>query len=261
MDYQRRLYQVLHPNQALIASQLEPAQFARHYQVRSAPQRAGKLIFAQIDSGFRADFLNIDEAFAKLVPHEDGSPKRTKFVTCYRSLEHIDLAAIRELYLAAPDGALLQLDSAPYREDNHSESLRIFAEICPLSMLVLTQCDASEFGRIIVAPEYKKGAPVIFFTRVDIDPHVFLDEFEANPFMPSPISNLHPSRLRDAVSEIEAVPNKTMKGLSLTCALDEIPYKRIKPGFWFVSRSGELFFPMPSMREIELRSFKFWRSM
>lgn len=261
MSYPTRLYQVLYPNRALIASQLEPDAFSRHYQLRSRPQDAGKLIFAGIDISFRHDYFRIDDAFASVVPHDDGSPKHTKFISSYRVLEHMDLSCIERLYLANPDGSILSLDRVQDEERASERALTIFAEICPLSILVLTRYTARKFGDIITDPAYSKGTPKLFFAVVDLDIPAFLEEFEKNPFIQAPIASLHPSKLRDAVRELQNSTTKKMKGLCLTSSLDDISYKMIRPGFWFVSAMKSVFFKMPAAADIERLSYRFWRSM
>jgi len=103
MEYKKRLYQILYPNNSLVASQLNPEQFGKHYQVGTSRHYVGKVIFAEVDADFRSDFFNIEEGFADVVPHTDGRPKATKFICSYRVLEHIDLDALKNLYLVTPN--------------------------------------------------------------------------------------------------------------------------------------------------------------
>jgi len=90
MSDPRHLYLILHPNHSLIASQLEPEQFLRHYVQGSTRYFEGRLIFAEVDPDFRHEYFDIDKAYAELIPHEDGRPKATKFIKSYRTLEHMD---------------------------------------------------------------------------------------------------------------------------------------------------------------------------
>ncbi len=90
MGNEKRLYMVMHPNHALIASQLDPEHFAKHYTQGSTRYFEGRLIFVEVDPSFRHPYFNIDGAMADLAPHEDGRPKATKFISSYRTLEHVD---------------------------------------------------------------------------------------------------------------------------------------------------------------------------
>ena len=86
MEYANRLYVILHPTSALIGSQLTPAELARHYTVGPTRHYRGKVIFAELDVGFRNPYFAIDAALREMVPHPDGRPKATKFISCYRVL-------------------------------------------------------------------------------------------------------------------------------------------------------------------------------
>lgn len=261
MEYENHLYMIMYPNPSLIGSQYSPEQFAAHYMSGSTRHYEGKVIFAEIDVDYRHPFLGIEEGLKGLVPHKDGKPKATKFMCTYRVLEHIDFGAIRRLYLTTPSAAVLELDSAPYDKSHEPDLLRIFAEIVPTRMLVLTRLNFPEFGTHITKPNNPKGVPKIFYTQIDLDIKKFMREFVENPFLSTPIPSVHPSKLRDAVIEMQNKPEKTTKGLSLDSNLNRKSYKYIRHGFMFASREDTKFFPMPSLEEIETRDFSFWRDM
>jgi hypothetical protein len=260
MEYSNRLYVIVHPTSALIGSQYTPEQLARHYTVGPTRHYRGKVIFAEVDLGFRDTYFRIDRAIADLTPHEDGRPKATKFISTYRVLEHIDLAALKNLYLTSEEGHCLEIEAQPY-PGHEPTGENIYAEISPLRMLVLSKLDFVEFGKFITDPENSIGAPKFFYTQIDLNVAEFLAEYELNPFMQPPIANLHPSILRDAVQELRTVGYKSNKGLSLRSNLDSFSYKQIRKGFMFASQRDQKFYPMPRLAEIEKRNLRFWRSL
>jgi hypothetical protein len=255
------LYQILYPNQALIASHLGPQDFARHYLVGSIRHYNGKLVFAEIDPAFRHPYFKIDEAYAEMVPHADGSPKRTKFISSYRVLEHMDFDAIRTLYLANAEAQVLELKPGEYNKTHEPGYLRTYAEIAPLSMLVLSPLAMPDFGAFITTPGNTKGSPKLFYTQIELNINEFLETFEANPFAQAPFTFLHPSKLRDAIHEMQGKPGKKTKGLSLFCPLDQISFRKIRHGFMFSDGAHSKFFEMPSLHDIEVNNFKFWQGM
>jgi hypothetical protein len=261
MSLANRLYQILYPNQALIASQLGPQDFARHYLVGSVRHYSGKLVFAEIDPGFRHPYFAIDEAFAEMKPHADGTPKRTKFICSYRVLEHMDFDAIHKLYLANSEAQVLELSPGTYNKKHELGYLRTYAEIAPLSMLVLSPLAMPDFGAFITAPGNAKGSPKLFYTQIELNISEFLQTFEENPFAQAPFPFLHPSKLRDAILEMQAKSDKKTKGLSLFCPLDQISFKKIRHGFMFSDGARSKFFAMPSLHDIESNNFKFWQGM
>jgi hypothetical protein len=67
-DYQKHLYLILFPNEALVASQLSPEEFGKHYSIGSPRHFMGKVIFAELDISFRDDYFRIDEFLAQTEP-------------------------------------------------------------------------------------------------------------------------------------------------------------------------------------------------
>ncbi len=261
MLYENRLYQILYPNQALVASQLAPEAFARHYLIGSIRHYTGKLVFAEIDINFRHPYFDIEENLKYLIPHEDGTPKHTKFICSYRVMEHMDFDAIKSLYLSTSEAHVLELKPAEYDKVHQSGFLRTFAEIAPLSMLVMSPYEMPEFGRFITTPHNPKGCPKLFYTQIELNVDEFLANFEKNPFMQAPFPFLHPSKLRDAILQMKIKPEKKTKGLALFCPLDQISFKMIRHGFMFSSNDKHRFFPMPSLHDIETSHFRFWQDM
>jgi hypothetical protein len=259
MQSENRLYHILYPNHALVASQLSPEAFARHYLIGSIRHYTGKLVFADIDINFRHPYFNIEESLRELVPHPDGSPKRTKFISSYRVLEHMDFDCIKSLYLSTAEAHLLELKPQSYDKVHRSGFLRTFAEIAPLSMLVMSPMDMREFGQYITQPGNPKGSPKLFYTQIELNTDEFLKNFESNPFMQAPFPFLHPSKLRDAIQQMSVDNEKKTKGLALSCPLDQISFKMIRHGFMFASQEKTRFFPMPGLQEMEAKHFQFWR--
>lgn len=261
MNYQNRFYMTLYPNNSLIASQLSPEAFAKHYTSGSSRHYSGKVLFAEIDPAYRHPFFPIDAILKELTPHEDGRPKATKFVSCYRVLEHVELSAIQSLHLVSQEGQSLELRPVEYDLTHEKQKVRLYVEIAPMRMMVLSEFDFPSFGAYITDPAQPKSAPVQFYTQIEIDIPDFIDDFANNPFTPSPIRNIHPSTLRDGFQELQKYPDKHHKGIALDSNLDEISFKMIRHGFMFATAKETRFFPMPPLRSIEENNFKFWRTL
>jgi hypothetical protein len=262
MDYQKRLYLILYPAQALVASQLDAEQFGKHYQVSSHRHHEGKVIFCSVDATYRHPFFDIDGAFRQLQAHEDGRPKATKYICSYRSLEHIDYKSIFELHVMTANGNFLTLQAREYNKTHEPGHLRCFAQICPLNMLVITTLNAEEYSKYITTPGHALGAPRLFFTQVEFPTEDFLADFEKNPFTPSPIAFVHPAKLRAAIMEVKnSKGGKIVKGVSIKSDLERFSYSRIRHGFWLASQEKMLFFPMPSPTDLMRDNYQFYRSM
>ena len=77
-EYNKHLYMVLFPINALVASFLTPTPTAEHYTIGSSKHFRGKVLFAELDINFRDPYFKIDHYLGLTVPHENGTPKRTK---------------------------------------------------------------------------------------------------------------------------------------------------------------------------------------
>lgn len=262
-DYQKYLYTIIHPNYALVGSMLPPFEFGKHYTLGSSRFFHGQVIFAEIDSSYRdpEGYLPIDRHLEELVPKPDGSPKRTKFIKSYRVLEHLELRAFKNLYVTSSLGKVLELKSAPYEKEHQRGYIRTFQEICPLSMIVLTYMSPPEFGRYITDPDQPKGAPKVMFCQIDFDIDYFLSEIEHDPFITSPIPNVHSHKLKEQILELQANPHKRVKGISLDSALGRISFLRLRTGFWIAHRDELLFYPIPNRETLESEHYEWYRSL
>lgn len=246
------------PINALVASQLVPEKFGEHYTTGSAKHTSGKVIFAELDINFRHPQFPIDEILTQTVPHEDGQPKKTKFIASYNVLEHVDLNAIKRLYLTTANGIVLPIDPADYTTYNQPNKLRIYQEICPLETLVISNKDQREFGRFITS-QPNKGAPKILFTQIEFDIQHFLDANKNKEIFHIDLPGVNPYRFYDCIMELSNHPDKLTKTISLGGLLRDISYKFLRHGFWFAAGNELKFFPMPSLSDLENKYFHWWK--
>lgn len=249
------------PNYALVASNLPPEEFGRHYTVGSSRFYQGQVIFAQIQDDYRHDFFRIEELLKEVVPNEAGRPKRTKFIATYRVLEHIDLTAFMDLYVTSVAGKVLRLQQAPYERDHQSGFIRTYQEICPFSAIVLSHMNPPEFGKYISDPDQPKGAPEVMFTQIEFNIDEFLAQIETNPFHSSPLPNVHPHKLREQILEIKGNPSKLTKAVSLDSILGKISFLKLRTGFWIASQKGDIFYPIPDHDTLKDEHGEFVRSL
>jgi hypothetical protein len=260
-EFQKHLYLILHPNEALVASQLSPEAFGAHYSVGSPRHFTGKVIFAEVDLTYRNDFLRIDEYLGQTESGVDGKPKRTKFVKSYRVLEHIDLAALQKLYLVTTDGAVLGLEAGEEPADQGTPGrIRIYQEICPLRLVVASSLEPRTFGAYITSGTWSKGAPKIFFAQWDFNDGATAGRSTVLSFG-SQLPNVNPANLASALQELAEIPEKRTKTLSLNGNLDLTSFKHIQPGFWFADGPSTRFYRMPTMEELHDKHRSWWRHL
>lgn len=254
------LYMILHPNNFLIASSLTPDQLGKHYLTGSSQHFNGRLIFAEIDINFRNEYFDIEWALSQLIPHENGRPKATKFISAYRVLEHVDIKSIKNLYLASSTGDIMELEAKPYSANKNPSAFKIFAGITPLKVLAMSTETFVEYGQNLVTDRHK-GAPKCFYTQIEFDAMDFQKEFREFPLIPSPIPGVHPAILDRSIIELMTNPDKRSKGIRLHSSFHEFPARLIRHGFIFVSKEGYKYFPMPSQTEIEEKFYNYHKSV
>ncbi|MGA2546719.1 MAG: hypothetical protein ABSF43_09240 [Rectinemataceae bacterium] len=267
MAWESHLYLVVHPNHSLVASQLDAERFIKHYMRESTRYFEGKLVFVELDRDFRDPYFDVEGAYAQLKPHEDGSPKATKFISSYRVLEHVSFEAMGRLYICDASGGYVVLEPAPEGTPDGAviapsvDELRVILEVDPVKFIVLTRLGLTEYARFATDPANSKGAPRMLYTQLDLSVDDFIRETEESPYVTSFFPGIHPERLRAAIRELRRSPSKDVKGLSLYCPLDRISYKLLRGGFVFASPERFRFYPLLSLDEVERKYYKFWKSM
>jgi len=258
-EHKKHLYMIVFPINALVASQLEPDKFGEHYTVGSAKHYSGKVIFAEIDINYRNDYFEIEKGLEQTVPHENGCPKKTEFLSSYNVLEHIELSAIQTLYLCTPNGKVLPIQPEEYTAVNESGVLRVYQEICPLETLVASTFNQREFGSFITNHNKFKGAPKMMFTQIDFDVNEFFEKNKNKEIIHADLAGINPNRLYDCLIEINEHPEKLTKTLSLGTVLRDVSYKLLRHGFWFASGEELKFYPMPSVNDLENKYYYWWK--
>jgi hypothetical protein len=260
--YQPHLYLILFPNEALVASQLTPEEFGKHYAIGSPRHFNGKVIFMEVNIDYRHEYLRLEDILKNLEASNLGRPKRTRFVKSYRVLEHIDFSAFKKLYLVTTDGGVLGLDQstqpAAYEDKG---SIRLYQEICPLRVLVASSMDPDQFGDYITEGTWSKGAPKIFFTQYDIDVEECVISNPIHALNMGPLPNVNPTNLPTAYQELKEDPSKKTKTVSLNPNLDLMSYKSIRHGFWFSDGSTTIFYRMPTFEELHENYRSWWRHL
>ena len=260
-EYTPHLYMICYPNSALVLSQLEPHEFGYRYNYGSTSYYAGKLIFAEVDINYRNPYFKIEEALSALKAHPDGRAKATKYISSYRILEHVDVDAVKVLYIANADGTSFPLHPTSYDHLPSQKDLRIYAEITPVRMLTLAKYSMQQFGKWFTDPATMIHVPRILYLMINLDVDGFLKEFEENPLMPSPLEGVHPSKLRDAILELRTREDKFVKGITLAASFSKESYRKIRHGFMLADQHHQRFFAMPSLEEIERTNLRFYKGM
>jgi hypothetical protein len=225
--------------EALIASMLTPEEFGVYYAVGSEKKSRGQAIFFELDPDFRHPELPIDEGFRRCVPHEDGSPKTSIYITVYRALERVALG----------------LEGASVNIPDDTGGLHLYQEVAPVHPLIVSTLGAKAFYDLIVkSPTSLLTLPAVCFAELR------LGELAHNPEFGSvgdlPYANI--DHLRQCLADLSTkiVNTKMVDRLSPAA----FPYRMLKSGIFVGNAEKLLFFPLLSQEELRTKHYRWWRS-
>lgn len=247
------LYLSLMP-EALIASMLSPEEFGVYYAVGSHRKLHGQAIFMELDPEFRDDFFRIDDGFSRCVPHPDGAPKKSVYISTYRVLEHIPLSIVQKLYLVTSYGESLGLDrSHEYPDD--AESLHMYQEIAPVQPLVVSTKGPVDFYRFITQDESSMiHLPAIAFVELRLGALARDPEYGGVGELPYEFI----PHLRECLVELR---DKTIHSKMVDRVHPvEFPYRMIKSGIFVGNKEELAYFPLPARDELRDKYYRWWRS-
>jgi hypothetical protein len=238
--------------ESLIASNLAPFEFGNYLCVGTKKRTRSQNIYFELDP-VKLKNLPVDYIEKKLVPYADGEPKRSVYCSIYRVLENTPLAALKNLYLATDDGKVLELKSSGY-EEIESDETHLYQQFNPITTRVASKLLPNEFVEFLTDTKRPVSAPKIFFVEL------LLNELATDP--QAPIHNLpyaNPDHLRDCLIKLNTLEGKLTKTV-LRFMQNDLSYRTIKNGFFIGEKDRYLFYPFPSIKELESKYFSWWRS-
>lgn len=200
------------------------------------------------------DYVPHEYIERRCVPHKDGSPKRSVYLSIYRVLETIPLHALKDLYLTTDDGRVLSLSQADYAPKNNNQ-LHLYQELCPVTVRVASDLEPQAFMKRVTDTSHHVSLPRLFFA----DLH--LDDLANDPVgglaENLPYSNI--PHLRDCLIDIHNKENKLTKTV-IRFMKGEFLYRTTNNGFFVGDQETFLFYPFPSKEELETKHWVWWRS-
>lgn len=251
---ERYVYLSLTP-EALIASMLAPHDFGNYLAVGTKKRTRGQAIFFEVD---------IDKAPDELVPRDyiaercvtkgDGSPKNSVYLSIYRVMERMPLAALKSLYLTTDDGRVLELKQGPWHPDNKQE-LHLYQELTPVKPRIASSLAPEKFMRYMTDPKEYVSLPKLVFAELQLRALATDPKHAALQDLPYP--NI--DHLRDCLVSLKEDPSKNKKTIIRFFDKD-LMYRTIKNGFFVGQGTEMLYYPFPSVDELEEKHYAWWRS-
>jgi len=247
------LYLSLIP-ESLIASMLPPEEFGNYMAVGTKKRTHGEAVFFQVDQDFESDHFPLTDVDERCVPHPNGLPKCSLYLSVYRVLEHIPITALKNLYLVTDDGRVLELEKQEYAKTAKGE-LHLYQELCPVTPLIASHLNPVDFGQFVTDRRNTISVPRLAFVEL------MLGDLAKDPFSGSaenlPYSNI--GHLRDCLNGILKNPEKHTKTV-IRCMQRDILYRTIKNGFFVSDQKNICYYPFPSETELEEKYHDWWRS-
>jgi hypothetical protein len=243
--------------EALIASMLPPADFGSYLSTGTKKRNKGQAIFFEVDLEKISGLIDMDNLNRRCVTKADGSRKSSVYLSVYKVLEMIPLSALKSLYLTTDNGNTLELKRTQYDTLKEGKGkLHLFQELCPVTPMVASELPPSDFLKKLTDGSIPIVLPKLFF--VDLK----LGELATNPLSGSaehlPYSNV--GHLRDCLEILKGEYEKHMKTVQRIYS-GSLLYRTIETGFYVGSKDEIIFYPYPTMSELENINYDFFRSI
>lgn len=237
--------------ESLVASHLPPSDFGNYLAVGTKKNIRGQAIFFEVDAEKIKDFP-WNHVEQRLIPYEDGEPKRSVYLSIYRVFENTPVSALKNLYLVTDDGKVLELQPSEYRSTN--DETHLYQQFNPITTRVASKLSPSEFIKFLTDPSKPVYAPKIFFAEMQLG-HMSTDPHAPLHNLPYP----NPDHLRDCLVKLQQSPERQTKTV-IRCFNGQLSYRCIKNGFYFGDQKDFLFYQFPSVEELEDKYYSWWRS-
>ncbi len=249
----RYLYLSVTP-EALISSMLPPEEFGNYLAVGTQKRTRGQAVFFEIDVEKAGNFVPTDYIEKRCVPHKDGSPKRSVYISIYRVLENVPLESLKSLYLTTDDGKVLKLEQGTY-QPNKTHELHLYQELSPVTPRVASVLTPYDFLMRVTDITHHVSVPRLFFVELQ------LNELANDPLAGNdndlPYSNI--PHLRDCLIGLKQGDQKLTKTV-IRLFKGDVHFRTCKNGFFIGDQKTFIYYPFPTREELETKYYNWWRS-
>jgi len=246
-----RLYMLCYRSEALIASHLEPEAFGHYMATGTRKLTRGSLMFFELDrKALKTDAFRMHDLDQRCVPHADGSPKRSKYISIYRVLEAVNLEAITKLHLVTMDGRTLGIGPQPV-DDGVAGTEFLYQELCPVAPMIASTLKPSAFCKFMTDPKVPLVLPKLFFADLLLD--------REGSHLAGYLPYEDPAHIVSCLDEMRARPEKPTKTVSRTPSIHAL-YRTVNRGFYVGDSAQVLHFRFPDRKLLETEHSRWWRS-
>jgi len=248
------LYLLLTP-EALISSMLPPEDFGNYLAVSTKKRNRGQAIFFEVNPDLLDGTFSRKRWEEDCIPHHDGTPKRSLYISIYRVIENIPLNALMNLYLTTDDGRVLALVKSEYKPENEEKGLHLYQQLGPVTPRIASQYNPVEFMKLITNTNRPVSVPKLVFVEL------ILNDLATDPKFAEignlPYSNI--DHLRDCLIGLQKNPEKPTKTV-MRFFQSDLLYRTCKNGFFIGGQNELLYYHFPSIEELEEKHHAWLRS-
>lgn len=249
----RYLYLSVTP-EALISSMLPPEEFGNYLAVGSQKRTRGQAVFFEVDADKAGAIVPQDYIEKRCVPHKDGSPKRSVYLSIYRVLETIPLESLKDLYLTTDDGRVLRLGKGEYKKSQKSE-LHLYQELSPVTPRVASVLAPYDFMKRVTDTTHHVSVPRLFFVELQLNG--LAEDPVGGKAENLPYTNI--PHLKDCLISLRQGDQKVTKTV-IRFFSGDVQYRTCKNGFFIGDQKDFIFYPFPTKEELETKYYVWWRS-
>ena len=247
-------YLSIFPQEALVASQLEPEQFGQYMATGSKNGSYEKIIFIEIEGGF-GSFFDWKHAQEKCVRHDDGRAKHSLWMSIYRTLEHVPLESLKELYLTTNDGRSLKLKPISYEAGDSERPYWVYQELCPIKPLVVSAYNPIDFSKHMTYESVKVHVPKIAFADLKV---INFDNLEDTGNVGS-VYDTNLEHLKQCIIAVTGDSVKKVKNVE-RAHIESFGYQTINRGIYVGEGTKVIQYRMPLPADIRMNHYDWGKS-
>jgi hypothetical protein len=244
------LYLSLLP-ESLVASMLPPEEFGAYMATGTRKEPHGKAMFFQVRPDLLGSSFDLGDVDKLCVPHADGQPKHSVYLSVYRVLERVPLSALGSLWLITRHGRAMEIkqSAAP---SGPKAKFHLYRELSPVQVVVASSQEPLEFSKFITDPARRVSVPRICFVEFALGG--LANDPTHGSAADLPYHNI--GHIRNCLAELGPKQTKTVDRVPMR----EILYRCVDGGFFVGDQQGTVYYPYPSLDELEGKYHSWWRS-
>ncbi len=249
-----RFYLSIFPQEALIASQLEPEQFGQYMSTGKKNGSYEKIVFIEIEGG-NGSYFDWKHAEQNCVRHEDGEPKNSLWMSVYRALEHVPMKALKTMYLVTNDGRSLAIEPKEYDGSGDDRPFWVYQEVCPIRPLVVSTYQPDQFSEHMTHKDVKVAVPKIAFADLKV---IDFDNLEDTGNVGS-VYDTNLDHLKECIRSVRGDAVKKVKNVERS-RTESFGYQTIRRGIFIGEGATVVEYSMPELDKIRMNHFDWGRS-